>query len=62
MKVPRPSDRDLLEGTSTGIKEVRLLGHEDILARMKFVEKEIRELTGILEGMFKEGYLKRGSF
>ena len=52
--IPRPSDRALLEGASTGIKEVRRLGHEDALARMRMIEKEIHELFNILEVMLKE--------
>ena len=53
--IPRPSDRALMEGASTGVREIRRLGQEDVLASLRKIEKEIHELLNILEAMFEEG-------
>lgn len=52
--IPKPSDRALMEGASTGVKEVRRLGQEDVLASLRKIEKEIHELINVLDTMFEE--------
>ncbi len=55
LRVPKPSDKELVEGMSTGVGEVRRMGHEDVLVSMRKIEREIRELFNILEVMLNEG-------